>query len=153
MDDAGPSLREPRAPYLSPTPFTVQPRDRPLDPLERSTGLIGDSRAMVRVRATLASYAPVPATVLVTGETGTGKEIAARALHALSPRAKRPIVAANVAALPTTLLLSELFGHERGAFTGAHVRHRGLFEQAATGTLFLDEIGELSARPRPRSSG
>lgn len=145
MDDAGPSLREPRAPYLfRPALATVQPSDRPLDPLERSTGLIGDSRAMVRVRAMLASYAPASATVLVTGETGTGKEVAARAIHALSLRAKRPFVAANVAALPTTLLLSELFGHERGAFTSAHVRHRGLFEQATSGTLFLDEIGELS---------
>ncbi|TAK22535.1 MAG: sigma-54-dependent Fis family transcriptional regulator [Myxococcaceae bacterium] len=140
------SSEESRGPLpRRPPAYTVHPRDRPLDPLERSTGLVGDSRPMARVRSTLVAYAPTSATVLVTGETGTGKEIAASALHALSNRAKRPFVAANVAALPATLLLSELFGHERGAFTGAHVRHRGLFEQASTGTLFLDEIGELSS--------
>jgi len=144
MDDTGPSLREPRAPFTSrPPPTTIHPRTRPPDPLEHTTGLLGDSRAMARVRATLATYAPTSATVVVLGETGTGKEVAARAIHTLSPRAKRPFIAANVAALPSSLLLSELFGHERGAFTGAHVRHRGLFEQADRGTLFLDEIGEL----------
>jgi two-component system response regulator HydG len=146
MDDTGPTLREPRAPFTArPPAFTVHPRERPLDPLEQSTGLVGDSRSMIRVRTTITSYAPTTATVLVIGETGTGKELAARALHALSLRSKRPFVAANVAALPATLLQSELFGHERGAFTGANVRHRGLFEQATGGTLFLDEIGELSA--------
>ncbi|MDP3214630.1 MAG: sigma-54 dependent transcriptional regulator [Deltaproteobacteria bacterium] len=115
----------------------------PLDITTNALGLIGRSPAIARVRETLRTYAPSTATVLVTGETGTGKELAARAIHALSPRAKRPFVAANVAALPSSLLLSELFGHERGAFTGAHARHRGLFEQADQGTLFLDEIGEL----------
>lgn len=144
MDSTGPSLREPRAPYGSRPPLTtVAPRARPLDPLERTTGLLGESRSMAHVRSTLTAYATTSATVVVLGETGTGKEVVARAVHVLSPRSTRPFVAANVAALPPSLLLSELFGHERGAFTGAHVRHRGLFEQAHPGTLFLDEVGEL----------
>ncbi len=87
--------------------------------------------------------APTRATVLVTGESGTGKELIAKALHRLSPRAKQPFVAVHCAALSASLLESELFGHERGAFTGAHERRIGRFELAQGGTLFLDEIGEI----------
>ncbi len=108
-----------------------------------SLGLVGDSPAMRRLHLDVARYAPRPATVLVYGETGTGKELVARALHDLSPRARCPFVAVNVATLRRELTASELFGHERGAFTGAVTSHRGLFEQAHGGTLFLDEIGEL----------
>jgi two-component system response regulator AtoC len=89
--------------------------------------------------------APTRATVLILGESGTGKEMIAKAIHQLSPRAKQPLVSVHCAALSPTLLESELFGHERGAFTGAHERRIGRFEQAQGGTLFLDEIGEIDA--------
>ncbi len=108
-----------------------------------SLGLVGNSPAMRRLHTDVTRYAPRSATVLVRGETGSGKELVARALHDLSPRARSPFVAANVACLRKDLMASELFGHERGAFTGAVTSRRGLFEQAHGGTLLLDEIGEL----------
>ncbi len=107
-------------------------------------GLTGASPAMQKVYRTVRQVAPSKATVLITGESGTGKGELARAIHALSPRAKGPFIALHCAALTEGLLESELFGHERGAFTGAEKRRLGRFEQASTGTLFLDEIGEIS---------
>lgn len=112
--------------------------------LFESLGLVGHSREMQRLRAEVCRYASHNATALVLGETGSGKELVARALHLASPRARAPFVAVNVATLRRELLTSELFGHERGAFTGAVLRHRGVFEQAHHGTLLLDEIGELT---------
>jgi DNA-binding NtrC family response regulator len=106
-------------------------------------GLVGDSVAMQKVRDQIERVGKTAATVLITGETGTGKELAARAVHALSPRNNKPFVALNCAALPESLLESELFGHERGAFTGADRTRIGLFESADQGTLFLDEIGDM----------
>ena len=108
-------------------------------------GLIGQSSAMRKVLDRVVRVAATGATVLVTGETGTGKELIARAIHAGSPRAKRPLIKVNCAALPEGLVASELFGHERGAFTGALERRKGRFELASGGTIFLDEIGELPA--------
>ena len=105
--------------------------------------LVGGSDAMQALRRTIWRFAPLPAPVLVTGETGTGKELVARAVHDVSPRSRGPFVAVNAAAIPPTLAASELFGHERGAFTGADRRHVGAFEQADKGTLFLDEFGAL----------
>lgn len=113
-------------------------------PTETETGMYGTSPALRMLRASIALYARSTATVVIQGETGTGKELIAYALHRLSPRASGPFVAANVAALSESVVTSELFGHERGAFTGAHAQHRGLFEQADRGTLFLDEIAELT---------
>jgi DNA-binding NtrC family response regulator len=107
--------------------------------------IIGDSPAMQEVFDIVKQVAPTRATVLLLGESGTGKELIARAIHQLSPRAKQPLVTVHCAALSPTLLESELFGHERGAFTGAHERRIGRFEQAQGGTLFLDEIGEIDA--------
>jgi len=106
-------------------------------------GLIGRSQCMVRVMDTLRQVAPSRATVLIEGESGTGKELAAHAIHELSPRAEKKFMAIHCAALSPQLLESELFGHERGAFTGALERRLGRFEQANGGTLFLDEIGEI----------
>ncbi len=106
--------------------------------------ILGASEAMRALRETIARVAPAGSTVLIEGETGTGKELAARAIHDGSPRAAEPFVAVNCAALPETLLESELFGHERGAFTGADRARQGLFESAHRGTLFLDEAGEMS---------
>ena len=105
--------------------------------------IIGESSVMKEIFEVVQQVAPTRATVLVTGESGTGKELIAKALHQLSPRAKQPFVAVHCAALSATLLESELFGHERGAFTGAHERRIGRFELAQGGTLFLDEIGEI----------
>jgi DNA-binding NtrC family response regulator len=107
--------------------------------------IIGESPAMKEIFEVVQQVAPTRATVLLTGESGTGKELIAKAVHQLSPRAKQPFVTVHCAALAPTLLESELFGHERGAFTGAHERRIGRFEQAQGGTLFLDEIGEIDA--------
>ncbi|HEX9619424.1 MAG TPA: sigma-54 dependent transcriptional regulator [Polyangiaceae bacterium] len=111
----------------------------------RFDNLIGSSPEMQQVFKSVAQIAPSRATVLLTGESGTGKELVAAAIHHNSPRAKGPFVRLHCAALAETLLESELFGHERGAYTGAERRREGRFEQAHTGTLFLDEIGEISA--------
>jgi two-component system response regulator HydG len=107
-------------------------------------GLIGTAPAFRAVLDTLRQAAPTSATVLIAGESGTGKELAARLVHDLSPRAAGPFVPINCAALPESLLESELFGHEKGAFTGAAARKEGRFERAHGGTLFLDEVGEMS---------
>ena len=107
------------------------------------TPLIGDSVPMQTLRAAIVRLAPIPSTVLILGESGAGKELVARELHRLGAGPKRPLVAVNSAALPEHLVESELFGHERGAFTGADRLRKGAFETAADGTLFLDEVGEL----------
>ncbi|HEY5241864.1 MAG TPA: sigma-54 dependent transcriptional regulator, partial [Polyangiaceae bacterium] len=108
--------------------------------------IVGTTPAMLTVYKTVAHVAPTTATVLIVGESGTGKELVARAIHAKSPRANKPFVAINCGALPESILESELFGHERGSFTGASAQKRGLFEEAKGGTLFLDEIGEISTK-------
>jgi DNA-binding NtrC family response regulator len=108
-------------------------------------GLVGKSPAMKRLRHLLETVAPTGSTILITGETGTGKEIAARAIHHGSPRRAQRFVALNCSAIPETLLEAELFGHVRGAFTGAVGARQGRFEQAHKGTLFLDEVGTMSA--------
>jgi DNA-binding NtrC family response regulator len=107
------------------------------------TPLIGDSAPMRSLRDAIARVAPIPSSVLILGESGTGKELVARELHRRGPGAKTPLVPVNSAALPEQLVESELFGHERGAFTGADRLRKGAFENAGSGTLFLDEVGEL----------
>jgi two-component system nitrogen regulation response regulator GlnG len=107
--------------------------------------LVGKSGLMLEVFKTIGRVAPRDVPVLVTGESGTGKELVARAIHAASPRAEKPFVAVNTAAIPRDLLESELFGHERGAFTGAVAARAGRFREASGGTLFLDEIGDMSS--------
>ena len=118
---------------------------RQLDTKFGLENIVGDSPAMKEIFEVIQQVAPTRATVLLTGESGTGKELIAKAIHQLSPRAKQPLVIVHGAALAPTLLESELFGHEKGAFTGAHERRIGRFEQAQGGTLFLDEIGEIDA--------
>lgn len=115
--------------------------------LKETTGanFVGSSDEAKKVRTLIAKVAVTDSTVLLTGRSGTGKEVAARMIHEQSPRSKNPYIAVNCAALPDTLLESELFGHEKGAFTGADARKQGRFELAESGTLFLDEIGEMKA--------
>ena len=117
---------------------------RRLDKAFGFEGIVGHSRAMEELLERVRLVAPTRSTVLVVGESGTGKELVANALHQNSPRAEGPFVAVNCGVIPGEILESELFGHERGAFTGAHQRRIGLIESAADGTLFLDEISELS---------
>lgn len=105
--------------------------------------LIGESEAIRQVRETIARVAPLPTSVLLTGESGTGKEVAARSLHSLSERADKPFVPVNCAAIPPDMIESELFGHVKGAFTGAEGSREGIFMHAQGGTLFLDEMGDL----------
>ena len=129
---------------------TVQHSRLMFQPVEIGTAgdggsaLVGSSRAMQSLYKEIGRVAATPVTVLIRGETGTGKELVARAIYQHSNRADKPFVAVNCGAIPETLLESELFGHEKGAFTGAHSRRVGRFEQASGGTLFLDEIGDLS---------
>jgi two-component system nitrogen regulation response regulator NtrX len=118
--------------------------------LSRRSALVGESAAMAHVRALVARVAPTEARVLLTGESGTGKELAAAAVHGASRRSARAFVTVNCAAIPRDLVESEMFGHERGAFTGATERRLGRFELAHQGTLFLDEIGDLSAEAQAK---
>ncbi|WP_448585715.1 nitrogen regulation protein NR(I) [Thermaurantiacus sp.] len=120
------------------------------EPATDSIPMIGRSAAMQEVYRTLARVIPTDLTVMVLGESGTGKELVARALHDLGPRRAGPFVAINMAAIPRELIESELFGHERGAFTGASARAIGRFEQAQGGTLFLDEIGDMPTDAQTR---
>jgi DNA-binding NtrC family response regulator len=112
--------------------------------LQQRTGIIGESPAIQEVLVKIEQMAPVTSTVLIEGESGTGKELVARGIHDLSPRRAKPFIAVNCAAIPETLLESELFGHEKGAFTGAAERRLGRFELADGGTIFLDEVGEMA---------
>src|SRR5208337_2473339 len=112
--------------------------------------IIGDSPSLRRTLSQVELAAPAGTTVLVLGETGTGKELIARALHNLSPRRERTFVKLNCAAIPAGLLESELFGHERGAFTGAISQKVGRFELAHRGTLFLDEVGDIPPELQPK---
>jgi two-component system, NtrC family, nitrogen regulation response regulator GlnG len=117
---------------------------------EVSPDILGQAQSMQEVFRAIGRLSQSSATVLITGESGSGKELVARALHRHSPRAAKPLVAINTAAMPKDLLESELFGHERGAFTGAQAMRRGRFEQAEGGTLFLDEIGDMPAELQTR---
>src|SRR5688572_25216399 len=111
--------------------------------LQQRTGILGESAPIQEVLVKIEQMAPVTSTVLIEGESGTGKELVARAIHGLSPRRGRAFVPVNCAAITETLLESELFGHEKGAFTGAAERRLGRFELANGGTIFLDEVGEM----------
>ena len=118
--------------------------ERPYESLKVQRRFLERSQGIQSVRELITRVAGTSSTVLITGETGTGKELVARAIHRNSPRAQRPFIAINCAAVTETLLESELFGHERGAFTGADKSRGGLFEAAHEGTLFLDEVAEMS---------
>jgi sigma-54 specific flagellar transcriptional regulator A len=143
-DDEQPAPNTARSPRETAAATPSARRPDPNRPAERR--LVGKSPSMRALRSTLKRIATTDATILVTGPTGSGKELVAEAVHRRSRRANGPLVKVNCAALVETLLLSELFGHEKGAFTGASVRRRGRFEVAEGGTLFLDEIGDISPR-------
>ena len=124
--------------------------DAPAEVALEGQDMLGQAPAMQEVFRAIGRLSQSSVTVLVTGESGTGKELIARALHRHSARASKPFVALNMAAIPRDLLESELFGHERGSFTGAQQQRRGRFEQAEGGTLFLDEIGDMPAEMQTR---
>ncbi|MBR6975667.1 MAG: sigma-54-dependent Fis family transcriptional regulator, partial [Ottowia sp.] len=138
-------LRHTLARALEHSRLSVENRElrRQLTDANQSADIVGRSKALRDMLALVATVAPTEATVLITGESGTGKELVARALAQGSPRADKPLVTVNCAALAENLLESELFGHEKGSFTGADKRREGRFVQANGGTLFLDEIGEM----------
>jgi two-component system nitrogen regulation response regulator NtrX len=123
---------------------------RELAPPSEPPPLLGEGASMVALREQIARVAPSAATVLVQGESGTGKELVARRLHHLSDRARQPFIRVNCAAIPEELIESELFGHEKGAFTGAHRRQMGKFVQADGGTIFLDEVGDMSLKTQAK---
>lgn len=112
---------------------------------KKAQDIIGESEAISEIKKLVEQVAPTDARVLITGKNGTGKELVARSIHKLSQRSKAPFIEVNCAAIPSELIESELFGHEKGAFTSAHKQRKGKFEQAIGGTLFLDEIGDMSA--------
>jgi DNA-binding NtrC family response regulator len=123
---------------------SVSKCEQPIWQTQSDLQMIGDSRPMLEVKTNLLKIAKTDCTVLITGETGTGKELATRAIHYNSKRDKKPLVCVNCAAIPGNLVESELFGYEKGAFTGAIARKKGLFEEADGGTIFLDEIGDMA---------
>ncbi len=137
-----PALCSLAAPFLKSERRTVRPRLR----AEAIPGVVGDSPAMSELYALVRAFAPMPWPALILGETGTGKELIAKAMHELSPRSGGAFVAVNCGAIPEELAESTLFGHERGAFTGADRRKEGMVQRVREGTLFLDEVGELSPR-------
>ena len=128
--------------------YRLERENRSLE--RRPDRLVGDSPSMRRLRETIEKAAPTPATVLVTGESGTGKELVARAIHQKSKRKSGPLVMVNCAAIPEELIESELFGHEKGSFTGAVRKQTGKFVTAHGGTIFLDEVGDMSARTQAK---
>lgn len=125
-------------------------QERPAPAISQTSGLIGEAPAMQEVFRTIGRLSQSNITVLITGASGTGKELVAQALHRHSPRSNAPFIALNMAAIPRDLIESELFGHERGAFTGATTQRQGRFEQAQGGTLFLDEIGDMPLEAQTR---
>ena len=127
------------------SPIEAQPLRKEIDKTSMFEDIVGSSPALTAVLSRVSKVASSDSTVLITGETGAGKELVARAIHRRSPRASRAFVAVNCAAIPRDLIASELFGHEKGAFTGALQRRLGRFELADGGTIFLDEAGELAA--------
>ena len=136
--------------HSSPGPAEGADTEKPADTSSLTPEILGKAASMQEVFRAIGRLSQSHATVLINGESGTGKELVARALHRHSPRSEKPFIAINTAAIPKDLLESELFGHERGAFTGAQAQRRGRFEQAEGGTLFLDEIGDMPAELQTR---